>query len=77
MRTLPQPDPTACCPDAYWCPTDDGQGETECPRHGGFNICCDKPELHVPMDRAAWHQAQERLERAALDEHISGRPITA
>lgn len=56
---MPQPDPTSCCPDAYYCPT---AGETECPHHGGFTTCCAHPGRHIPMDRAAWHEAQERIE---------------
>jgi hypothetical protein len=59
------PDPTACCPDAYYCPAG---GETECPRHGGFTVCCGKPSGHIPMDREAWHLAQEHLEQRWLIE---------
>lgn len=29
--------------DLYFCPT---SGEVESPCHGGFDVCCDKPELH-------------------------------
>lgn len=35
---------------AYFCPT---SGEVESPTHGGFDVCCDVPELHraaVPGD---------------------------
>ncbi len=32
------------CPDIYFCPT---SGDIECPRHGGFDVCCDAPTLHV------------------------------
>lgn len=62
--TLPKPDTTACCPDAYWCPT---AGETECPRHGGFTTCCAHIDQHQPMNIEAWHHAQEMLERALLN----------
>lgn len=62
---MSQPDPTACCPDAYYCPA---VKETECPRHGGFTVCCDQVGAHVPMDREAWHLAQERLEQRWLNE---------
>lgn len=61
------PDPNACCPDAYYCPDDAGTGgETECPRHGGFDVCCAHPERHIPMDIEAWHAAQQILEHRWL-----------
>lgn len=31
------------CKPVYWCPT---QGEYESPCHGGFDVCCRRPELH-------------------------------
>lgn len=31
------------CADVYLC-----HGAIECPRHGGFDVCCDRPDLHVP-----------------------------
>jgi hypothetical protein len=35
----------ACgCPDLYYCPASD---DIECPRHSGFDVCCDRPEEHV------------------------------
>lgn len=36
-----------CKPDAiaYYCPT---SGETESNCHGGFDACCDRPDLHKP-----------------------------
>ena len=37
--------PQPCCPDVYFCPT---SGDPECPRHGGFTVCCAHPELHRP-----------------------------
>lgn len=70
---MPRPDPTACCPDAYYCPV---AGETECPRHGGFDVCCDRVREHVPMDRDAWHRAQDLLEQEWLDAFIRGGAIT-
>lgn len=30
----------------YWCPTS-GQTESDC--HGGFDVCCDRPDLHRPI----------------------------
>lgn len=53
MRRLaeaPQPETQAghvCKPGAstYFCPT---SGETESGCHGGFGVCCDRPELHAP-----------------------------
>lgn len=70
---MPQP---TCCPDVYYCPA---AGELECPRHGGFTTCCERPDAHIPQDREAWHRAQEDLERAWLDAFIRAlRPyITA
>lgn len=29
--------------DVYWCPT---AGEYESASHGGFTVCCDRPDLH-------------------------------
>lgn len=29
----------------YFCPT---SGDVEDPRHGGFDVCCDRPDLHRP-----------------------------
>jgi hypothetical protein len=34
------------CPDMFYCPTTD---DVECPRHGGFSVCCDGEDLHVPV----------------------------
>jgi len=34
------------CPDIYYCPA---SGDTECPRHGGFDTCCDRISEHVPV----------------------------
>ena len=34
------------CPDRYFCPA---SGDVECPRHGGFDVCCDRPGDHVPV----------------------------
>lgn len=40
------------CPDIYFCPTiNSGEGEIECPRHGGFDTCCSRPDLHVVVVR--------------------------
>lgn len=60
----PFPEPT-CCPDAYQC-----NGEIECARHGGFDVCCDRPEEHIPQDRDAWHDQMSCWEQNLLDEHI-------
>jgi hypothetical protein len=34
------------CGDLYCCPASD---EIECQRHGGFDVCCNKIALHVPV----------------------------
>ena len=34
------------CPDLYYCPASAG---VECPRHSGFDVCCDRPADHVPV----------------------------
>jgi hypothetical protein len=34
------------CPDIYYCPTAD---DTECPRHGGFDVCCHRIADHVAL----------------------------
>ena len=57
----------SCCPDTYLCPS---SGDVECPRHGGFHICCDYPQTHIPTDRDLWHAAQAEYERDLLDAHI-------
>lgn len=37
--------PSVCQP--YFCPSG---GETECcPKHSGFDTCCDAPERHIPL----------------------------
>jgi hypothetical protein len=36
----------ACC-ELFWCPT---VNEVECPTHGGFSVCCEHPELHIPVE---------------------------
>jgi hypothetical protein len=33
------------CPDVYFCAS---SWDIECPRHGGFDTCCDAMERHVP-----------------------------
>lgn len=33
------------CPDVYYCVT---SGEIECPRHSGFDVCCDRVDEHLP-----------------------------
>lgn len=30
----------------YFCPT---SGHVECPTHGGFDVCCNRPDLHQPI----------------------------
>lgn len=35
----------------YFCPT---AGETESDCHGGFDVCCDRPDLHQPLIPCAW-----------------------
>jgi hypothetical protein len=41
-----------CKPGAsiYYCPTG-GEAESDC--HGGFDVCCDRPDLHQPLPRPA------------------------
>lgn len=54
-----------CCPDAYTCYSGE-QPELECPRHGGFDICCDTPEAHIPQSRENWHRQMYRWEQRLL-----------
>lgn len=58
-----------CCPDAYLC-LGGTTPEMECPRHGGFDVCCSQPEKHVPQNRDVWHQKMARWEQSLLDRHI-------
>jgi hypothetical protein len=71
----PRSEPT-CCPDAYLCLTADVP-EIECPRHGGFDVCCARPEFHIPQDRDAWHQQMSHWEQSLLDQHIRQHLATA
>ena len=49
-NVLPELDqPSAVLPPdsgPYYCPE---SGEVEDPRHGGFDVCCGRPDLHAPM----------------------------
>ncbi|MEV7675149.1 hypothetical protein [Streptomyces sp. NPDC088752] len=65
----PFPEPT-CCPDAYQC-----DGEIECDRHGGFDVCCDRPEEHIPQDRNGWHEQMARWEQRLLDRYVQRLPF--
>ncbi|MFH9812536.1 hypothetical protein ACH4NO_18310 [Streptomyces olivaceus] len=49
-----------CKPGAtvYYCPT---SGETESDCHGGFDVCCARPDLHQPTDEAC-QQLAEKLD---------------
>lgn len=60
------PEPS-CCPDAYWCPR---AGEVECPRHGGFDVCCRRPDAHIAQPRDLWHRQMGDYEQALLNAHI-------
>lgn len=43
---VPAAGPTHSQPDGvYFCPT---SGDVESPRDGGFDVCCDRPDLHRP-----------------------------
>lgn len=66
-ETIPPADEPTCCPDAYLCLS--GALEMECPRHGGFDVCCSNPSLHIPQDPKVWHQEMERWERSLLNAH--------
>jgi hypothetical protein len=65
---LPVGDPT-CCPDAYLC-LSGAEPEIECPRHGGFDVCCGRPDQHVPQDPGIWHEQMTRWEQNLLNTHI-------
>ena len=34
------------CPDVYFCPT---SMQIECPRHSGFDVCCDRIDDHLAV----------------------------
>lgn len=38
-----------CTSEPYFCPT---SGEVESACHGGFDVCCDRPDLHGPVSGA-------------------------
>ncbi|MFC7640390.1 hypothetical protein ACFQX6_04675 [Streptosporangium lutulentum] len=49
MNSLPDPLPEffdCGCSDIYYCPQ---AGEVEYPRHGGFDVCCDALDQHIPL----------------------------
>ncbi|WP_431897255.1 hypothetical protein [Nonomuraea sp. bgisy101] len=49
VSRLPDPLPEffdCGCPDVYYCPR---AGEVECPRHSGFDVCCDALDQHIPI----------------------------
>lgn len=48
MTDQPEHDDHACKPDArlYFCPT---AGEVESDCHGGFDVCCGRADLHLPI----------------------------
>lgn len=49
-------DPHVCKPSAgyYYCPTS-ARVESDC--HGSFDVCCDRPELHMPQREARQDEA--------------------
>ncbi|MFE9777761.1 hypothetical protein ACFYPA_06340 [Streptomyces sp. NPDC005775] len=53
-------DPHTCKPGAttYYCPTAE-QVESDC--HGGFDTCCDRPDLHRPINGPDLFGEVERL----------------
>ena len=71
---VPVGDEPTCCPDAYLCLTGE-EPEIECPRHGGFDVCCSRPDLHVSQDRAAWHRQMDRWEQRLLDETVRAKTL--
>ena len=57
-----EPDAPCACPSpapSYYCPT---SGEVESPCHGGFDTCCDRPDLHRPATET----------KTAEDDHSCG-----
>lgn len=65
MTEQPTPDDEHVCkPGAsiYYCPT---AGEIESDCHGGFDVCCDKPELHRPASLREQYAA-------AIDAKVDG-----
>lgn len=40
--------PYHCCDQEYFCPT---SNERECPLHSGFDVCCNRPDLHEPLTK--------------------------
>lgn len=62
-----------CCDRAYLC-----GGEVECAIHGGFDVCCDRPDLHqepadyfdYPQDYRRWKRGEPVMD-APLDETMT------
>ncbi len=60
------------CPDLYLCAV---SGEVECPRHSGFDTCCDRPQHHLPaadLTNDVAGASCGRTPREAPRERISG-----
>lgn len=58
-----------CKPGArlYYCPA---SGETESDCHGGFDICCDRPDLHQPVDTGL--TARDEQQAAPCEDCLAG-----
>jgi hypothetical protein len=66
-----------CCPDVYYCPASD---DIECVRHGGFSVCCSRPQDHLSVGVNAGMQwardtAWDVTHRSRLQERVRGLVI--
>lgn len=60
------------CPDLFYCPTVGGV-ESGC--HGGFDVCCSAPELHLPVTEEAFNAGVAALaEEVGLAQALSDQP---
>jgi hypothetical protein len=56
-----------CCTEIYWCPT---VGEIECGVHGGFDVCCEHPELHAAPESAISALSRRVKELEAIEKIV-------
>jgi hypothetical protein len=68
-RQPPRAEEHVCKPGAglYYCPT---AGEVESDCHGGFDTCCDRPDLHRPIPTCA--HCEQEIEHKMIHPNMDG-----